>query len=98
LILLLFFGTGCWPAKLVNTKKKRKDNISFDNNNFKGVNNNDILAVISKVKKNIRHFNAICYKDIRLLVVRSSKSKEQDVLVIKVIIAYYKRHKRHLKL
>jgi hypothetical protein len=97
LILLLLFGTGCRPAKLVNTKKKRKDDIGFDDDNFEGVNDNDILAAMSGVEEDIRHFDAICYEDVRLLVVRSSGSEERDVLAMEVTMAHHKGHKRRPK-
>jgi hypothetical protein len=125
LILLLLFGIGCRPAELVDTKKKRKNDISSNNNDLEIVDNNNILAIdksnkyfgtksnkdfssrdnntlqgiviISRAEENIRYFDAICYKDIRLLVVRSPSSREREGLAIEVIIAYHKRHKRRPK-
>jgi hypothetical protein len=45
----------------------------------------------------MRYYNVIYYKDIRLLVIYSPSSRERDVLVIEVIIIYYKGYKRRLK-
>lgn len=44
LILLLLFGTGYRPAELVDTKKNRKDNTSFDDD-LEVVDDDDILVV-----------------------------------------------------
>jgi hypothetical protein len=52
---------------------------------------------MSGVREDIRHFNAICYEDIRLLVVRSPGSGARDVLAIEVTIAHHKGHKRRPK-
>ena len=54
-------------------------------------------VAISRVEEDVRHFDAICYEDVRLLVVRSPGSEERDILAIEVIIAYYKGYKRRLK-
>ncbi|KAG4430542.1 hypothetical protein IFR05_013980 [Cadophora sp. M221] len=49
------------------------------------------------MEKNIRHFDAIYYKNVRLLVVRSLDNKGRDMLAMKVTMAYYKEHKRRPK-
>jgi Protein of unknown function (DUF3435) len=125
LILLLLFGTGCRPAELVDAKKKRKDDISSDNDDLEVVDDDDILAVdksddgfgtesnkdfsgrddntlqgvvtISRAEEDIRHFDAICYKDVRLLVVRSPGSREREGLAMEVTMAHHKGHKRRPK-
>jgi hypothetical protein len=91
LILLLLFGTGCRPAELVDGKKKRKENLSSDDDDLEG----DVA--MSGVEEDIRHFDAICYEDVRLLVVRSPGSGERDVLAMEVTMAHHKGHKRRPK-
>jgi len=49
-------------------------------------------ATMSGVVEDIRHFDAICYEDVRLLVVRSAGSGERDVLAMEVTLAHYKGH------
>ncbi|TVY12529.1 hypothetical protein LARI1_G009432 [Lachnellula arida] len=100
LILLLLFGTGCRPAELVDAKKKRKDT-DFDNDN---PDNDDLEddafegnATMSGVHENIRQFDAICYEDVRLLVVRSPSGGERDGLAMEVKMAHHKGHKRRPK-
>jgi hypothetical protein len=124
LILLLLFGTGCRPAELVNAKKKRKDDVGFEDDDFEVVDDNNILSVdksddgfsaennkdhsgrddalegdiaVSGVEEDIRHYDAICYEDVRLLVVRSPGSEERDVLAMEVTMAHHKGHKRRPK-
>lgn len=72
--------------------KGNKDFSSCNDDTLKGI------ATTSGVEEDIRHYNAICYKDVRLLVVRSPSSREQDVLAMEVTMAHYKGHKRRLKL
>jgi hypothetical protein len=65
-----------------------------DNDNNNGSNND---VAISGVDTELRQFDALCYKDVRLLVVRNPVAGEQDVLIIEVKLAYYKGAKRRLK-
>jgi hypothetical protein len=109
------------PAELVDAKKKRKDDIGFEDDDFEVIDDDDILAVnksddgfgaennkdlsgrlegdvaMSGVEEDIRHFDAICYEDVRLLVVRSPGSEERDVLAMEVTMAHHKGHKRRPK-
>jgi hypothetical protein len=62
-----------------------------DSNSF---NNN---VIISDIKTELRQFDALCYKDVRLLVMRNPIAGEQDVLAIEVKLAYYKGAKRRPK-
>jgi hypothetical protein len=71
---------------------KWRDNPNSNNNDFKG--NVDI----SRVGGDTKLFDALYYKDVRLLVVYSLNNSEQDVLIIKVKLSYYKGHNKHLKL
>jgi hypothetical protein len=50
--------------------------------------------IMSGIREDIRQFDAICYKDIRLLVVRNSK---RNILAIEVTIAYHKKYQRRPK-
>jgi hypothetical protein len=56
------------------------------------------VAASSRVKEDMRYYDVICYKDMRLLVVRSPGGGGRDVLAIEVTIAYYKGYKRRPKL
>jgi hypothetical protein len=42
-------------------------------------------------------FDALCYEDVRLLVVRNPVVGERDVLAIKVRLSHYKGAKRRSK-
>jgi hypothetical protein len=64
------------------------DLYSRDNNALEGI------TAINRFKGDIRHYNTICYKDICLLVIYSPGSREQNILIIEIIIAYYKGYKR----
>ena len=124
LILLLLFGTGCRPAELVDAKKKRRDDIGFEDDDFEVVDDDDILAIdksdddfsaennmdlggcddalegdvaMSGVEEDIGHCDAICYEDVRLLVVRSPGREKRDVLAMEVTMAHHQGHKRRLK-
>ena len=48
-------------------------------------------------EEDIRQCDAICYEDIRLLVVRSPMSGERDVLAMEITLAHHKGHKRRPK-
>jgi hypothetical protein len=104
LILLLLFAIRYRPIELVDARKKTKDNTSFsDNNNkdFNANNSNNFSAYNNNVfnnVNNVKHFNALCYKDVYLLLIQSFNKGEWDMLAIKVKIAYYKGHNRRLKL
>ncbi|KAH8749255.1 hypothetical protein F5882DRAFT_525212 [Hyaloscypha sp. PMI_1271] len=67
------------------------DLYSDDNDTLEGV------AATSRFKEDLRHFDTIYYKDMRLLVIRSPGGGERDVLAIEVTIAYYKGYKRRPK-
>ncbi|PVH70113.1 hypothetical protein DL98DRAFT_620728 [Cadophora sp. DSE1049] len=62
------------------------DGDSFDND-----------VSISDVETELRQFDALCYKNVRLLVVRNLVAGERDVLAIEVKLAYHKGGKRRLK-
>jgi hypothetical protein len=49
------------------------------------------------MEEDIRRFDAICYEDVRLLVVRSPESEERDVLAMEITLAHHKGHKRRPK-
>ena len=63
-------------------------------NDSYGSDNN---VAISDVKTELRQFDALCHKDVRLLVVRNPITGERDMLAMKVKLAYYKGAKRRLK-
>lgn len=63
-----------------------------DNNN----SSNEGVA-ISNAQMEVRQFNALCYEDVRLLVVRNPVAGEHDVLTMEVKLAHYKGAKRRLK-
>jgi len=49
---------------------------------------------MSRVEEEIRHFDALCYENVRLLVVRSLGSSERYVLTMEVTKAHQNGHKR----
>jgi hypothetical protein len=55
------------------------------------------VAAPSGFEGDMRHYDAICYEDVRLLVVRSPGGGERDVLAMEVTIAHHKGHKRRPK-
>jgi hypothetical protein len=63
-----------------------------DNNGF----NDDV--VISDVEMELKQFDALCYEDVRLLVVRNPITGERDVLTMEVKLAHHKGAKRRPKL
>jgi len=69
-------------------------NLSSENNN--NSSNNNIAISDNQIK--YRQFNALYYKDVRLLVVQNLVAGERDVLAIEVKLAYYKGAKRQPKL
>jgi len=54
-------------------------------------------VAISDVKTEVRQFDALCYKDVCLLVVRNPVARERDVLAMEVKLAHHKGAKRRLK-
>jgi hypothetical protein len=52
---------------------------------------------MSKVKEDMRYYNVIYYKDMRLLVIRSPGGGGRDILAIEVTTAHYKGYKRRPK-
>ncbi|KAG4427387.1 hypothetical protein IFR05_017130 [Cadophora sp. M221] len=54
-------------------------------------------VAMSGMGEDIRHFDAICYEDVRLLVVRSPDNGGRDVLAMEVTMAHHKGHKRRPK-
>jgi len=81
--------------------------INKSNNGFSAGNSKDIGGckdnafkgdiAISGFREDIRQFNAICYEDVRLLVVYNPASRERDVLAMEVTMAHYKGYKRRPK-
>lgn len=64
-----------------------KSDAGFSAENNKDLSGRDNNAVegdvtMSRVEEDIRHFDAICYEDARLLVVPSPGSEERDVLAM----------------
>jgi hypothetical protein len=76
------------------TTDKSDDGFKTNKNDFSGCDNG-ARQCVSEV--DIRQFDAICYEDVRLLVVRSPESGEQDVLAMEITLAHHKGHKRCLK-
>jgi hypothetical protein len=54
-------------------------------------------VAMSGMGEDIRHFDAICYEDVRLLAVRSPDNGGRDVLAMEVMMAHHKGHKRRPK-
>jgi hypothetical protein len=91
LILLLLFGTGCRPAELVDAKRKRRDNPGFDDGDHEG----DVD--MGGVEGGARLYDAICYEDIRLLVVHDPDNSVRDVLAMEVKLSHHKGHNKRPK-
>ncbi len=91
LILLLLFGTGCRPAELVDAKRKRRDNSSS------GDNNPEDDVDMSGVEEDTRLYDALCYEDIRLLVVHDPDNSVRDVLAMEVKLSHHKGHNKRPK-
>jgi hypothetical protein len=71
-----------------------EDNMDFsgrESDTFEG----DVA--MSGVGEDVRQFDAICYEDVRLLVVHNPGSRERDVLAMEVTMAHHKGHKRRPK-
>jgi hypothetical protein len=54
-------------------------------------------VAMSGVETELRQFDALCYEDVRLLVVRNPVAGERDVLAIEVKLAHHKGAKRRPK-
>jgi len=52
---------------------------------------------MGRVEGDTRLFNALYYKDVRLLVVHSPNNSERDVLAIEVKLSHHKGHNKRLK-
>ena len=71
--------------------KAKGDPRDYDDNTLQGDVN------INGFKEEIRLYDAICYEDVRLLVVRSLDSGERDMLAMEVTMAHHKVHRRRPK-
>ncbi|KFY93086.1 hypothetical protein V500_03919 [Pseudogymnoascus sp. VKM F-4518 (FW-2643)] len=91
LILLLLFGTGCRPAELVDAKRKRRDN--------PGSNDEDLEGDVDMggVEGDTRLYDALCYEDVRLLVVHEPDNSVRDVLAMEVKLSHHKGHNKRPK-
>jgi len=86
LTLLLLFGPGCRSAELVDTKKKGKDiacsavidpKADDDDDGDSGADADEDSTpddddALSMMKPERRRFDAFCYEDVHLLVMRNS--------------------------
>ncbi|KAF8846611.1 hypothetical protein BDZ45DRAFT_787526 [Acephala macrosclerotiorum] len=89
-----------------NTKIGANIDFGFDNDHDSAVidlgsendnnSSNDDVAM-SDVKTELKQFDALCYEDVRLLVVRNPVAGESDVLAMEVKLAHYKGHTRRPK-
>jgi hypothetical protein len=91
LILLLLFGTGCRPAELVDAKRKRRDNPGSDDDDLEG----DVD--MGGVEGGTRLYDALCYEDVRLLVVHDPDNSVRDVLAMEVKLSHHKGHNKRPK-
>jgi hypothetical protein len=89
--------------ELVDARKKTRDDTSpsdNDDGDFDADNSDDSSAYDNNAFNNVdnvRHFNALYYEDVHLLLVQSPNKGEWDMLAIEVKIAYHKGHNRRLK-
>jgi hypothetical protein len=60
-------------------RRRRRPNLNINNDN-----------AVSDVELMVRYYNAICYKDISLIVVWNPMHSERDVLAMEVTMAYHK--------
>ena len=60
-------------------------------------NGSDDDVALSDVETELRQFDALCYEDVRLLVVRNPVAGERDVLAMEVKLAHHKGAKRRPK-
>jgi hypothetical protein len=77
--------------ELVNAKGKLRDNPSSNDDDLKG----DVD--MGGVEGDTRLFNALCYEDVRLLVIHNPNNSEQDVLAMEVKLSHHKGHDKRLK-
>lgn len=61
-----------------------------------GNGSNDDVAM-TDVEMELRRFDALCYEDVRLLVVRNPVAGERDVLAMEVTLAHHKGAQRRPK-
>ncbi|OAF63116.1 hypothetical protein VC83_00671 [Pseudogymnoascus destructans] len=98
LILLLLFSTGCQPAELVDAKRKQRDNPSSDDDNPSSNDDNPEADVdMGGVEGDIRLYDALCYEDVRLLVVHDPNNSVRDVLAMEVKLSHHKGHNNRPK-
>lgn len=97
LILLLAAYTGCRPAELVDASKSVNtgkpatvkdqwddlDSVQYDDSG-------DNKDAMSGAKSASARCKALCYEDVRLLIVRKLVRGEQDVLAMEVTMAHHK--------
>ena len=57
----------------------------------------DDEVTMSDAQTELRQFDALCYEDVRLLVVRNPVAGERDVLAMEVKLAHHKGAKRRPK-
>ncbi len=60
-------------------------------------NGSDDDVAMNDVETELRQFDALCYEDVRLLVVRNPVAGERDVLAMEVKLAHHKGAKRRPK-
>jgi hypothetical protein len=111
LILLFLFSIGCRPAELVDAKKKTgrdvagSDNEESGDDDFAADRDADMSSLaddgpdgaIGAVEPDASRVDALCYEDIRLLVVRNPDGEGRDILAIEVKLAHHKGHNRRPK-
>lgn len=71
--------------------QKRNNDLSSDEDDLQG----DVD--IDGVEGDTRLYDALCYKDVRLLAVYDPDNSERDVLAIEVKLSHYKGHNKRLK-
>lgn len=111
LALLLLFATGCRPAELVDAKRKRKTPGSApDPDDDSGGDGSELEMEDVKSHSIETHespdatedeqperVDALCYEDVRLLVVQNPDRGERDVLAMEVVLSHHKGYKRRPK-
>ncbi len=60
-------------------------------------NGSDADCAMSDAQTEVRQFNALCYEDVRLLVVQNPVAGERNVLAMEVRLAHHKGAKRKPK-
>jgi hypothetical protein len=79
------FGFDDHDSAVTDLGSENDDNVSDDD------------VAMSDVDTELRQFDALCYEDVRLLVVRNPVAGERDVLAMEVKLAYHKGAKRRPK-